>query len=59
MFEEGLILSNNDNILEEKVNFFNNFYTNPKRDLWRIESLDWFLIYAYSIIDGLIMSETF
>ena len=41
MSEEEESISNIDDISLEVLNFFGKLYTNPKRNSWRIEGLDW------------------
>ena len=41
MTEEGESISNIDDISVEVLKFFGKLYTNPKRNSWGIEGLDW------------------
>ena len=49
MTEEGESISNIDDIFVEVLNFFRKLYTNPKRNSWRIEGLDWSSISTQSV----------
>ena len=46
--ERGIVLNNSESITEEILLYFEKLYASPTGESWRVEGLDWSLIFEKS-----------